>query len=89
MGMMKLAFLAAVAFLSAIAIFMGVVFILTSLKLGSITLSYGTGTNAVTETISRASDASRYWRLITMMGLLPMIGGAAALWYSVRKLRGS
>ncbi len=89
MGMFKLAFLALVAFLSAVGIFIGCVMIVTSLQNGSIALSYTGGGKAITETISRAGDSGRFWQLLLLMGVAPVAIGAGALWYSVRKLRGT
>lgn len=89
MGMFKLAFLAAIAFLSAVGIFLGAVMLITSLQNGSITLSYTSGGESITDTITRAGDAARFWRLMGTMGALPLVVGAAAMWYSVRKLRGN
>jgi hypothetical protein len=89
MGMFKLAFMAVVAFLSAIGIFIGCVTLLTSLQNGAIALSYDSGGKAITETISRAGDSDRFWRLLLWMGLAPIVIGVGALWYSVRKLRGN
>jgi len=89
MGMFRLAFLAVVAFLSAIGIFIGCVTLLTSLQNGAIALSYTSGGKAITETISRAGDGDRFWRLLLTLGMAPIVIGAGALWYSVKKLRGS
>jgi hypothetical protein len=89
MGMLKLGFLAGVAFLAAIAIYMGLMILLTSLKLGSITLDYNIGPQAITDTVTRAGEPGRFWQLLMAMGVLPLVGGAAAMWYAVRKLRGN
>lgn len=86
--MMRAVFLAATAFLSAVAIFLGCVLVLTSLKLGSITLSYSDGKDIVTDTVTRAGDAARFWRLFASMGLMPIAIGGVGVWYAARKLRG-
>lgn len=88
MGMFKLVFLAAVAFFSAIAIFIGGVTILTSLQNGAISIGYTSGGKPVSETISKVADAGRFWQLMLTMGGLPVVIGAVAMWYSIRKLRG-
>lgn len=87
MGIFKLVFFAAAAFLAAVAIFMGLVMMLTALQHGSVMLSYTSEGKAVSETITRAGDSDRFWRLFTTMGVLPAVLGAAALWYSVKRLR--
>lgn len=89
MGLLKVGFLAVVAFLSAVGIFIGCIMMLTSLQNGAIMLSYTSGGTGITETITRAGDNSRFWRLLLTLGLAPAAIGAAALWYSVGKLRGN
>ena len=87
MGMLRISVLAVVVLLSATAIFIGIVLLLTSLKLGSITISYTVGAEAITETISRADDNARFWRLMTLLGLAPLVLGAASLWISLKAIR--
>lgn len=89
MGLFKVGFLAVVAFLSAVGIFLGCVTVLTSLQNGAIVLSYTSDGKGITETISRAGDNARFWWMLLAMGLAPVAIGAAALWYSVGKLRGN
>lgn len=88
MAIFKMLFFVAIAFFSAVAIFIGTVTLLTSLQNGAITLGYNSGGKAVSETVTQAADSARYWRLLLTMGLLPAVLGAAAMWYSVRKLKG-
>lgn len=87
MNIFRLVFFGAVAFLAAVAIFMGLVMMLTTLQNGSVMLSYTSEGKVVSETITRSADAGRYWKLFATMGVLPAVLGAAALWYSVRRLR--
>ncbi len=88
MGMLKVGFLAAMAFFAAVGIFIGCVMLLTSLQNGAISLSYTSGGKGIVETITRADDNARFWRLLLTLGFAPIGIGALALWYSVRKLRG-
>ncbi len=87
MAMLKVGFLFAVAFLAAVAMFMGAVMMITSLQNGAISISYTSGGRSIDETVMRAADGARFWRLFWMMGVLPMALGALACWLSVRKLR--
>ena len=88
MDMFKLVFYFAVAFLAAVGIFIGVIMMITSLQNGSISLSYMSSGTAMNETISRVADSARFWRLFGTMGVLPVVLGAAVMWFSVRKLKG-
>lgn len=87
MWLFKIGFFIALAFLAAVGVFIGAVMILTSLQHGAVSLSYTVDGRAVTETVTRAGDSARFWRLLTMMGFAPVVIGAGALWYSVRFLR--
>lgn len=87
MGLFKIAFFIMLALLAGIGVFIGAVMILTSLQNGAVSLSYTVDGRAMTETITRAGDSARFWRLLTMMGFAPVVIGSAALWYSVRYLR--
>jgi hypothetical protein len=87
MGIFKLFFFGAAAFLAAVAIFVGLVMMLTSLQNGAVMLSYTSDGKAINETITRAADAARFWKLFTTMGALPAAVGAVALWYCVKRLR--
>jgi hypothetical protein len=86
-GVFRLIFFGVSAFLAAVAIFIGAVTMLTALQSGAIMLSYTSDGRVVAETITRAADAGRFWRLFAAMGALPAVLGAAALWYAIRKLR--
>ena len=89
MGMFKLLFFLALAFLAAVGMFIGAVTLITSLQHGAISLSYVVAGKPVEETVSRAADNARFWRLMLSLAGLPLALGATALWYSVRKLRGA
>lgn len=87
MSMFRMVFLGALVFIGAVALFLGGVVILTSWQNGAITLSYSDGGRTVVETIGRAADGDRFWRLISTMGLLPAALGAGAMWFGLRALR--
>lgn len=89
MEVFKPFFLFAVAFLAAVAIFIGTVVMLTSLQNGAISWSYGSGAKAMAETVTRAADGARFWRLFATLGALPAVIGAAVMWFSVSKLKGA
>ena len=89
MAILKFAVLAFTAFLSAVGIFIGLVIALASLKSGAIEISYPMDGKVITETITQAGDSARYWRLVLAVCGLPVVIGSAALWYSVKKLRGN
>ena len=87
MPLMRVIFLAGVAFLGAVALFLGAVVMLTSWQSGAISLSYAEAGKGMTETVTRAADAARFWRLYGALGIAPVLLGAAALLLSVWALR--
>ena len=87
MSMFKMVFLGGLAFVGAVALFLGGVVMLTSWQSGAITWTYTSGGRDVTETARRAVEAGRFWQLYGTMGVLPALLGAAALLYSVRALK--
>ena len=87
MAIFKLGFFAVAAFISAVAIFVGCVLMLAFLKSGEISVSYLSGGLPFSETISRATDNDRFWRLFAAFGFAPVIVGAGVLMYSVRRIK--
>lgn len=87
MQMYRVIFFGALAFFAVVAMFIGMVVVITSLQNGAITWSYTSSGKGITETISRAADAARFWKLLSIMGIGPLALGAAVMWFSVRKLR--
>jgi hypothetical protein len=87
MSFFKILFLAAIAFIAAVAVFLGFVMIVTSLQNGSIMMSYMSSGSSVSETVTRAGDPARFWKLVLTIGVLPLVLGALTLRFAVRKLR--
>lgn len=80
-------FFFALGFFAAVAIFVGVVIVITSVQNGTITVSYMSGGKTVEETVSRVTDSARFWKQVSLFGGLPVLFGAFGLWLSVRKLK--
>lgn len=72
--------------IGAIAAFLGVILTASALQTGAISLSYGNGDSAVSETITRAADAARYWQLLVALGLAPAILGALSAHWGWRAI---
>ncbi len=73
--------------IGGIAAFLGIIMLLSSLNSGSISMSYGTGDAAVSEVVTRAADAARYWKMIIGLGVLPLALGVAASMWGWRQIR--
>lgn len=81
MPMLQAGMAVAALLIGAIATFLGVVVTASALTTGAISLSYGGGDGAVSETITRAGDAARYWQFVLLLGVAPAVLGAlAARW---------
>jgi mannose/fructose/N-acetylgalactosamine-specific phosphotransferase system component IID len=81
MAMLRAGLAVAAMFIGAIAALLGVIVVLSALNTGAVQFSYGHGADSVSETVSRATDAARYWRLVTALGFAPaVIGALAARW---------
>ncbi len=81
MPMFRAGLAVAAMLIGGISAFLGTVVTLSALKTGSVSLSYGTGDGAVTETVTQAADAARYWLLVSGLGIGPAVLGAlATLW---------
>ena len=87
MPIMRVVFIGALAFIGAVAIFLGAVVMLTSWQSGAIELSYTQAGRAVNETVTRLGDSARFWRLFSLMGIAPFVLGGAAVTIGVRLLR--
>lgn len=81
MPLFRAGFAVAAMLIGAIAAFLGVILTASALQTGAISLSYGNGAAAVSETITRAADAARYWQVLVALGIAPAIlGSLAARW---------
>lgn len=87
MAIFKLGFFAVAAFISGVAVFVGCVLMLAALKSGQISMSYVSGGQPVSETVTQALDNGRFWLLFVVIGLAPAVLGTGALVYSVRRIR--
>jgi hypothetical protein len=87
MGLFKPLFFFVLAFFAVVALFIGAITLLTSLQNGAISVSYTMNGRVIDETVSRAAESARFWRYLGLWAGLPLVIGAGALWYSVRKLR--
>lgn len=73
--------------LGAVAAYLGAIVLLTSLRSGEINYSYGAEARRVSQTIVKATDPSKFWQAVGLMGGLPLILGAAAVWQGRRMMR--
>ncbi len=87
MWLLRIGFLACLAFLGALAMFLGALVVLTSLQNGAISWTYTLNGRSITETVTRATDATGFWTRFAQMGGLPLVLGLAALAFSLRRLK--
>lgn len=87
MPMSRILILAALIFLSAVAVFMGLSVTVSALVNGSITYSFGTGADLVTRTATRAGEPDAFWSRLAVLGLLPIALGAVGIWWGQRVMR--
>jgi uncharacterized membrane protein HdeD (DUF308 family) len=78
MDMLRAGLAVAAMFIGAIAALMGAIMIISALKTGAVQFSYGSGGNVVSETVTRAADAARYWRFVAALGIAPVVFGVVA-----------
>ncbi len=87
MPMLKIGSYIAAAFIGAVAAFLGVIVIIGAVKSGTIQMVYGTGSEMVTETVTRAADETRYWQLVGLLGALPLAMGGLLLRWGLRGMK--
>lgn len=87
MWLLRIGFFAGLAFFGAVAVFLGSMVMLSSLQAGEIAWTYTVSGRDVSDSVKRAADAGRFWRLFGQMGVLPAVLGGAALWFAIRRLR--
>ncbi len=88
MAMVRMLGPLALLIFGAVAAFMGLVVLGTSLSSGEITsgIAASAASPGTMETISRAADPSGYWRKLALLGALPGFGGLAAAVFGWRLL---
>lgn len=69
------------------AVLMGAVILLSALTSGTVMMTYVANGQPIAETVLRAADPGRYWRLVGLIGALPVLLGAASLVFGWCKLR--
>jgi len=87
MAMLKLAFYAGLVLFGVVGMYMGAVFFLAAGLSGPISISYPQDGKVISETVSRATDGARHFRLQLMLGWAPVLLGAVALYAGVRWFR--
>jgi hypothetical protein len=81
MPMFRAGLAVAALLIGGMAALLGIVVFWSVLQTGSVSLSYGTGGAPVSETVTQAADASRYWMLVVALGIAPaVLGTVAVLW---------
>lgn len=84
MPILKLAFYAGLVMFGAVGMYMGVVFLIVFGNDAPISISYPQNGRVISETITRAADPSRYFRMQILVGYAPLVLGALALWFGLR-----
>ncbi len=87
MPMSRFLILAGLIFFSAVGVFMGCAVTLSALAKGSISYSFGEGKDIVTRTATLAGDPTAFWQRLALIGILPILLGAAGVWWGRRQLR--
>lgn len=87
MAMLKIVFFGGLVVLGAVAVFLGAVFLLSVGSEGPISISYVRQGETVIETVRKAEDPARFWRLYTTLGIAPLLLGAMAAALGMRALR--
>ena len=81
MGMLRAGMAVAAMFIGGIAAFLAAVIAFSAFKSGSLQISYGTGADAVSETIALASDTARFWKWFIILSVVPgVLGVLGARW---------
>jgi hypothetical protein len=88
MAILRFAVLIFLVVVGAAAVLMGGVILSSALSSGKVMMTYVANGQPVAETFLRSADPSRFWRLVSVMGVLPLLLGGASAWFGWRKLRG-
>lgn len=88
MGIFRLLFSAALAFFGAVAMFMGTVMMLATLKSGAFWVNWGLQDGAGKRHVRLSENADEFWLYFAILGVAPVILGWLAIRSSRRFLRG-
>lgn len=88
MQLFKPVFYACLVLFGGAGVLIGAVMTYSALSSGMVMVSYTASGKAVAETVLRATDPDRYWRYVGFIGALPLLLGAAAAWFGVRRIKG-
>ncbi len=78
----KLALFGMLFLFGLVAIFLGSVTAYAAVSNGELTYIVG----RISTTVSRTDDPSGFWRNLMLWSVLPIVGGAAAVWFGRRGL---
>lgn len=67
----------------------GAVVLLSALRTGGISLSYGSGARALTQVLTYADEPARFLQFTALLGVGPLLAGLAAARWGLRAIRGS
>ena len=86
MTVFKMVLPVALVFIGVCLALLGAAILLGAITTGSIAYSYGTGADTVSQTVTLAADAGRYWKMLAVMCGLPIVFGSAAAFWGWRRL---
>ncbi len=75
MSMFKAGLAVGAIVIGGIAALMGITLLITALGADEITYTYGQAGELVKQTVTRTGDAARYWQLVGLLGVLPVVLG--------------
>ncbi len=87
MGCIRIVFCLGLLLFGAVGAFMGAAVLITSLRSGEIRYSYGSGPEPLSRTVTHVGEPDDYWRLVAMMGGVPLVSGGIAVWYGRRRFK--
>lgn len=81
MIMLRAVLAAGAVLIGAIAAFLGGILVISAVTSGTIDFTYASDGKMVSESVSRAGDAARFWKLVFGLGVLPAgLGLISARW---------
>ncbi len=88
MSMFKAGLAVGAIVIGGIAALMGITLLITALGADEITYTYGQAGELVKQTVTRTGDAARYWQLVGLLGVLPVVLGLVGLrwgWTTIKR----